>query len=190
MQNRTNEDILKGSYLMVFLGSQNIPIAFSTSNSISFTTNTTEVSTKDHGLFPATIAQSISWEVQCENLASDIEIERLFKILNDAKQNKLVTIQFAKPSNWDDKGIIDNTHANWTAPSKVLAYGNALLTSLSINAPAGDNASLSATFTGVGEITLADDNTDNTIGTTGPTGAAVTGPTGPADETGQGSTAA
>ena len=43
----TNQDIVKGSALMVFLGGS--AIGFATSHALSLTTNTTEVSTKDHG---------------------------------------------------------------------------------------------------------------------------------------------
>lgn len=175
---RDNADIINGSMLMVFIGDN--PIAFATSHSISFTTNTTEVSTKDHGLFPSTLAQSQTWEVSCENLASADSINSLFDALNKAKNNTTVTLKFGKPGNWDDKGIVGSNGlaTNWSPSSgDILAQGDALLTSLSINAPAGDNATLSATFTGVGAFTLtaADADVSGDTGPQGPTGPFSTG---------------
>ena len=162
---RQNSDILKGTVLMLFV--EGAPIAFATSNSLNFTTNTTEVSTKDHGLFPSVIAQSISWEATAENLACAGNIDQLMGILNGAKNNTLVTLKFAKPTNWNDEGIVEvdnasnweNTNTNCDSShtiaadnTNIIAEGKALLTSFSINAPAGDNTTLSATFTGVGAI--------------------------------------
>ena len=163
-----NSDILKGTFLMLFIDDE--PIAYSSSNSISFTTNTSEVSTKDHGLFPSVIAQSISWEATAENLACGENIDQLLHVLEGAKNNELVTLKFAKPTNWSDEGIVglqgpqgwqasnaacnvnNPMSGNQGAATHIIAEGKALLTSFSINAPAGDNTTLSATFTGVGAI--------------------------------------
>lgn len=175
MATRNNSDILRGSLLMLFI--DGYPIAFATSHSISFTTNTSEVSTKDHGLYPSVIVNSQSWEVSAENLASADSINQLFTVLNKTKAQEAVTLKFAKPSTYKDAGIVGNTNANWE-PGDIIAQGQAYLTSLSINAPAGDNATISATFTGIGEFTL--DKAGSSIsfieGQTGP--AAPTGPTG------------
>lgn len=177
---RNNSDIIKGSMLMVFIDSY--PIAFATSHSISFTTNTNEVSTKDHGLFPSVIVNSQSWEVSAENLASADSINQLFTILEKTKNGTPVTLKFAKPSNWNDQGIVGSEGAasNWAA-GDIIAQGDAYLTSLQLNAPSGDNATISATFTGIGAFTL--DKAGQTIsGVTGPVG--PTGYTGPNGVTG------
>lgn len=145
-----NTDIIKGSKLMVFLNDN--PIAFATSHSLSITMNTTEVSTKDHGDFPAVIAQNISWEITTENLYSDAGQTALW---NAMKSMQPVTIKFAPASNYSNteaqKGIVGEQGGSWTADTAI-ASGKALVTSLSVNAPAGDNSTLSATFTGVGEL--------------------------------------
>lgn len=147
---RNNSDIVKGSMLMVFMGGE--PIGFATSHSLSLTTNTTEVSTKDHGDYPSVIAQSISWEVTAENLYSDAG-ESTYMTAQLAKTP--VTLSFAKASNYsatDEKGVIGtNGHSDWT-PGTVIASGQALITSFSVNAPAGDNATMSVTFTGIGAL--------------------------------------
>ena len=146
----TNQDIVKGSALMVFLGGS--AIGFATSHALSLTTNTTEVSTKDHGDYPSVIAQSIGWEVTAENLYSDTGETTYMKAM---LAKTPVDIKFAKVANYsntDEKGIIDNAEKTaWTAGT-VIAEGKALITSFSINAAAGDNATMSVTFTGVSAL--------------------------------------
>ena len=151
-----NTDIIKGSKLMVFIGDS--PIAFATSHSLNLTMNTTEVSSKDHGDFPAVIAQNISWEVTTENLYSDAGQTALW---NAMKTMQPVTIKFAEASNYSNtsaqQGIVGVQGAQgWTVDtSHIIASGTALVTSLSVNAPAGDNATISATFTGSGSLDQA-----------------------------------
>ena len=146
----TNQDIVKGSALMVFLGGS--AIGFATSHTLSLTTNTTEVSTKDHGDYPSVVAQSIGWEVTAENLYSDTGETTYMKAM---LAKFPVDIKFAKVANYsntDEKGIIDNGEkSTWTAGT-VIAEGKALITSFSINAATGDNATMSVTFTGVGAL--------------------------------------
>ena len=155
---RNNSDIVKGSKLMVFYN--NLPIGFATSHSLSVTTNTTEVSTKDHGDYPAVIAQSISWEITAENLYSNAGELIYMQIV---KSKAPVDIVFAPANNYDNSnepGVIDNDNKEWAFSSNdVIASGKALITSFSINAPSGDNATMSVTFTGVGELSTP--NVDN-----------------------------
>lgn len=152
---RSNTDIIKGSKLMVFLNGT--PIGFATSHSLSMTTNTSEISTKDHGDFPSVIAQNISWEVTAENLYSQAGESTYMTAM---KTLQPVTIVFAEASNYSNSQAqgatpMDSTNgAEWTVGTKI-AEGNALITSFSINAPAGDNATMSVTFTGQGELKTA-----------------------------------
>ena len=146
-----NSDIVKGSMLQVQVGG-NI-LGFATSHSLSITTNTTEVSTKDHGDYPAVIAQSVSWEVQCENLYT---LDNKQKLMTIQTSKTPVTITFCEVSNYDandEKGIVPGPNTNgdnsWT-PGPIILTGQAYLTSFQVNAPAGDNATISCTFTGNG----------------------------------------
>ena len=143
---RSNSDIVNGSILMLFVNDK--PIAFATSHSLSMTVNTTEISTKDHGAYPSVVAQSIGWELQIENLYSDEGNTALLPIL---KAKQPVTVKFAKAGNWNDAGVVDNENLEYTT-GDIIAQGKALCTSYSINAPTNDNATISATFTGVGEL--------------------------------------
>jgi hypothetical protein len=154
----SNSDIVKGSKLMVFYNGS--PIGFATSHSLSVTTNTTEVSTKDHGDYPAIIAQSISWEITAENLYSDAGEAVYMTIVKDKTPVNIVFAPAENYSNTNEPGVIDSQKV-WQAGTAI-ASGKALITSFSINAPSGDNATMSVTFTGVGELT-----TGNTPGPQG-----------------------
>ena len=148
---RSNTDIIKGNRLMVFLN--DAPIAFATSHSLPITVNTSEVSTKDHGDFPSVIGNNITWEITTENLYSDNAESALWAAMQTMQT---VTVKFAPATEYDNKasqkGIVGvEGAAEWTAATAI-ASGKALITSLSVNAPSGENATLSATFTGVGEL--------------------------------------
>lgn len=148
---RSNSDILKGSKLMVFLGGE--PIGFATSHALNMTTNTTEISTKDHGDFPSVIAQNISWEVTAENLYSRAGKNTYMTAMMNKEP---VTLSFHEATNYDGTQLpLNDPGSEWTPDSSAgrIATGQALITSFSINAPSGDNATMSVTFTGVGELT-------------------------------------
>lgn len=149
---RSNQDILKGSKLMVFLGGA--PIGMATSHSISMTTDTSEISTKDHGDFPSVVAQKISWEVSCENLYTVAGKDIYMTAMKSMQPVTLVFAEAGNYSNTTSQGatpMADTDPAEWTVGTKI-GEGKALITSFSINAPAGDNATMSVTFTGTGEL--------------------------------------
>lgn len=144
----SNSDIVKGSLLQVKVG--NVILGMATSHSLSITTNTTEVSTKDHGDFPAILAQTVSWEVQCENLYTDNNGAALMNI----QVNKTpVHLIFSKVTNNNPEQGIVGKNTDWTLDADPILEGDAYLTSFSLNAPAGDNATVSCTFTGNGAFT-------------------------------------
>ena len=146
----TNADIVKGSKLMVFLADK--VIGFGTSDSLNLTTNTTEVSTKSHGTFPSVVPQNVTWEVSSENLYSD-EGEATYMDL--MLKMTPVHIKFAKASNYNndyEPGIVGTTESKTWTVGDVITEGDAIITSFSINAPSGDNATMSVTFTGIGAL--------------------------------------
>lgn len=146
----TNADIVKGSKLMVFLDGK--VIGFGTSDSLNLTTNTTEVSTKSHGSFPSVVPQNVSWEVSSENLYSD-EGEAVYMDL--MLKMKPVHIKFAKAQNYDngyEPGIVGTTESKTWTVGDVITEGDAIIKTFNINAPNGDNATMSVTFTGTGAL--------------------------------------
>ena len=165
---RKNSDIVKGSALQVSVTGIGI-LGFATSHSLSITVNTTEVSSKDHGDYPGVVKQNTTWEVTCENLFCGQNWDELQALLDDSTP---VTIEFVPVSNYTSKGIVQAETGDpvqptaWTAGT-ALASGPAYLTSFNVNAAAGDNATISATFTGAGPLTFGTVSGANAGGHTG-----------------------
>lgn len=148
---RNLSDIVKGSALMVWV--DDATIGFATSHTLSLSSNTTEINTKDNGDYPGVVVQNITWEVTAENLySSDIPT-----LIGKMKAKDPVSLTFGEVA-WDDpeNGVIgDNGNgSDWTA-TDTLVEGEAIITSISINAAAGDNATASVTFTGTGPLEAA-----------------------------------
>lgn len=155
----TNGDIIKGGHLMLFVDENAtgnyVPLAFATSHSLQKTLNTTEVSTKDHGDSPATLGQSITWQITTDNLYSVSGYRTINRIFNTMKP---VKVAFGE-STFDNSGQASIVAAqgstqyqqNWT-PSGFYEEGQAVIQSLQVTAGAGDNATYSATLQGSGTI--------------------------------------
>ena len=155
-----NSDIVKGSALQVTLGNGGTILAFATSHALSITVNTTEVSTKDHGDYPGIIKQNTTWEVTCENLFCGRNWDELQAMLTG---DTPVTVSFVPLSNTAaeiSKGIVQPESSETIQPTEwsagtAIAKGQAYITSLNVNSASGDNATISATFTGAGPLTFA-----------------------------------
>lgn len=160
-----NKDILKGSALQLFIndgGSQDVCIGFATSHAINISTNVSELSTKDHGDYPAVLPTTVTWEVTAENVYATTSMT---KLLGYVKNRTKVTVKFAEVGNYSqdggsysyeavEPGIIDNDTKKYWSIGKVIGQGKAYITSYSINAASGDNASISCTFTGCGPLDI------------------------------------
>ena len=162
--NRQNSDIIKGGQLMVFL--DNEPIAFATTHTLNLTRNTQEITTKDHGDFTAVLGTNISWEMTSENLMSE---DGYKAVLNAFMSGTEVTCYFGLTTydGYPDQedGIVGATAAtdwasqSWpgatgsTDVSKFLNLsGKGIVTSAQVNAPAGENATMSITIQGTSKL--------------------------------------
>ena len=169
VNNLENKDIFKGSALQLFIndgGSNDVCIGFATSHALSITTNTTELSTKDHGDYPAVLPTTVTWEVTAENVYATTSMT---KLLGYVKNRTKVTVKFAEVGNYSQKegaysyeaiepGIIENDSKTSWSIGKIIGQGKAYITSYSINAASGDNASISCTFTGCGPLDILPSN--------------------------------
>ena len=66
-----------------------------------------------------------------------------------------VHIKFAKASNYNNEyepGIVGTSASKTWTVGDVITEGDAIVSSFSINAPSGDNATMSVTFTGTGAL--------------------------------------
>ena len=172
VNNLENKDILKGSALQLFIndgGSQDVCIGFATSHALSITTNVSELSTKDHGDYPAVLPTTVTWEVTAENVYATTSMT---KLLGYVKNRTKVTIKFAEVGNYSqdggsysyyatEPGIIENDSKTSWSIGKIIGQGKAYITSYSINAASGDNASISCTFTGCGPLDILPTNVNS-----------------------------
>ena len=139
----------KGDALMLFMGGE--ALAYAKNHTLTMTGNTIDISTKDHGYWGASEVGNITWEVQTENLFTEDNYDTLY----DAMVAKTpVDIVFAKVDNYSENGLkaVGGDVDSWTASTTSGRKGKAVITSLTVNANTGENATCSATFTGSGPL--------------------------------------
>lgn len=153
--NNTAPTIIKGDELMIFVGGS--AIAYATSHTLSLTGNTIDISSKDHGFWGASDIGNLTWEATTENLYTEDGFDGLF---NAYLAKTPVTIVFGYASNYNVNGLLlgatagtgDTRPSAWTAANNKGYQGSAVITSLTVNANTGENATFSCTFTGKGAI--------------------------------------
>jgi predicted secreted protein len=154
--------ILKGTDLMVFTdvkGSGTLKsIAYATNHTLTVGTASQEISTKDSGggKWTELNIHKLNWSSSSENLYSydgaGTNYNDLFKKMLTRESLKL---RFSLEDQYEDKP--DAVPAGgWTAVDAPEYEGTAFITDLQLNAPDGDNASFSVTFTGSGALRLVE----------------------------------
>ena len=142
--------IYKGDDLMLFKGGRSI--AFATSHTLTVTADAASISSKDNGIWAANAINKISWEISSENLFTAAGYDDLF---NAMLLKQPIDVYFgAKQDLGDGVCVADNeTNPYWTpAPGYDGYQGQVLVTSLTLNANTGENATYSVTLTGTGQL--------------------------------------
>ena len=145
--------ILRGGDLMLFVkdGTGYTSIAFATNHTVTVNAEAAEISCKDAGIWGASIVNKLSWEIQSENLYCTQEYSKLFDLMT---AREAVEVTFGVPTENAAKkltGIESPTEAwHYNADGEDTYKGKAVITSLTLNAQDGDNATFSCTLTGVG----------------------------------------
>lgn len=145
--------VIQGSDLMLFVGGKSI--AYATNHTLSINTESSDTSHKDiNGSWTSSAIKSFSWEVTTENLYADDGNGSTFSVLfNNMTSKTLVDVVFAQSTGTLSTGA----SGGWSADTTKGNYkGKAYITSLEVNAPNGDNATFTATLTGVGELTATE----------------------------------
>lgn len=141
---------------MVFYAAQNgqalyspksIPLA--TSHTLRISAETSDLSHKDltDSSWAANEVEKFSWEATTDNLYCDAGMEALFTIM---KSKQKVYLYFAPKTQSDGTALPSG--GSWTVSTSKGFKGWAIITSLEINAQNGENATYSATFTGVDKL--------------------------------------
>ena len=146
--------IEQGNDLMIFIKKSGdttpTAIACATNHTLTVSTETSDTSHKDIvGKWKSSAVKSFSWEISTENLFTLDGTGNDYADLFDAMvAGTELTVAFGLKSG----STVPST--GWTMDSAKDSYtGNVIITSLTLNAPNGDNATYSATFTGVGQLT-------------------------------------
>lgn len=150
--------ITQGTDLMIFIKGGTAqaptytPIACATNHSLSISAETSDTSHKDMPSYWGSKAvKQLNWELSTENLFSiDATGGKAYVDLFDAMTSgQELEVVFALKNASDTTLPWEPATASATAPQY---SGKAIITSLQLNAPNGDNASYAATFTGVSEL--------------------------------------
>lgn len=143
--------IIKGRDLMLF-DNDGHSYAYATNHTLTITAETTDVSSKDHGVWGASEVSKYTWEVTSENLYTTDDYDALFdKML----AGSAIVIRFGLKTEQADlsKNVADGDTSlpYWTSQT-TFYEGKAIVTSLVANANNGENATYSLTLTGTGSI--------------------------------------
>lgn len=150
--------ILRGNELMLF--KDNHSIALATNHTLTLSGETIDENTKDFGLFGNKEIGKITWEITAEQLYSDSDYDSLFELMVAKTKFNVIFGQ----TNYDNNGLGNREY--WESDQNKTYYsGTVFLSSLTANANTGENATFSATFTGVGAIMKNEvmTNTSNSI---------------------------
>lgn len=155
-------DIIKGSDLMLFVKNTNGTVkslAFATSHSFNISSETSDISTKDHGFWGAKEITRITWQITTDNLYT---VDTFNNLYDRMISRQPIEVYFCLKTPTERQGtpatvnLPGDTYDSWTPTTTTGEdgyYGKVYITSLDATAAAGDNATFSATFDGIGAIT-------------------------------------
>lgn len=144
------ENVIFGTDLMLFRHNSEKATALgaATSCKLDVSVATLETSSKDSGKWAEKKAGKLSWTASSENLCIFGEYRQLYEIMITREP---IEIEFSTVANASVDGV---PVGGWTTKADGLK-GKAIITSLSLNAPDGENATYSVTFEGAGALGVA-----------------------------------
>ena len=143
--------IIKGRDLMLF-DSDGHSYAYATNHTLTITAETTDVSSKDHGVWGASEVSKYSWEITSENLFTSSDYDKMFDAM---LAGNAITVRFGLKTEPADtsKNVADgDTSLPYWTSQNTYYEGKVIITSLVANANNGENATYSITLTGTGSI--------------------------------------
>lgn len=140
-------DYIFGEELQLFLDGKSI--AKAKNHTLTITSDTIDVATKDDGFYGASIPGKINWEISAENIYTEKAFDELYA---KAQARTVFEVVFARVNNYDAEGLGDK--ANWDPDKTAHTYytGKVTLTNLALTANNGEVSSFSATLKGVGAL--------------------------------------
>ena len=148
--------MIKGNQLQLFIGNSGTysTLGYSTANGLTFSNDVVTTSSKDHGKFPENEVNSSNWEFTGTCLFSTAAANTVMGL---AESGALTPFAFGmiNESDWGDglKAVTGkNTNTAWSPGTAFIRYGSGRVTSCSISANDGDNATLDLTISGSGAL--------------------------------------
>lgn len=143
--------IIKGRDLMLF-DSDGHSYAWATNHTLTITAETTDISSKDHGIWGGSEVARYTWEITSENLYSTEAYDEMFDTMLAGEP---ITVRFGLKQTPADASmnVADGNLAlpYWNSQNSFYE-GKVVITSLVANANNGENATFSVTLTGNGSI--------------------------------------
>lgn len=151
--------IWEGREIMLF-DEDGKSFAYSQNHTLNLTISTSDVSSKDHGVWNSTTVTNIGWEITSSNLACD-EFHKLFFA---SVEHQPITVKFGIKKESDTLLPADGDIECYTLDGGELYYtGRALITSLNLSAQNGEKSTYDITLTGVSKLVQTDDLTSMSV---------------------------
>lgn len=141
---------IDGKDLMLWIGG--IVVALSTTCSVEVNANTEDSGTKDDGIWDASNVTGLSWNLSNESVAAKdnaATAQSYKELLKKMLAKEPIDVTFGIPTNQSDNGVPE---AGWTAPTDDGYKGEALITSLKLDAAKGSKAKITVSLKGVGAL--------------------------------------
>ena len=126
--------------------------AYATNHTFSVTAETTDISSKDHGIWGASEIGRYNWEITSENLYTVDGYDEMF---NSMITGEPITVRFGLKQTPADPSmnVADgNTALSYWTSTNTFYEGKVIISSLVANSNNGENATYSVTFTGSGSV--------------------------------------
>lgn len=140
--------IVRGSDLMLFDGTTSKAFAFATNHTLELSGDVMETSSKDSGKWKSNQITKLSWTVTSENLYSEEDYDSL--VTKMITRNEFEVIFAIAGNANDDTGVPEG---GWTPKANSGYKGKAVITSISVSAQDGQNATYSVNLQGTGALT-------------------------------------
>ena len=138
-------NVILGTDLMLFKANKALAVA--TSCKLTINANAMETSSKDSGKWTSKKAGKLSWNASSDNLFTIADYTELVDAMISRTE---VDLQFSTVSNSDANNDIPSD--GWKANTDGYS-GKAIITSIDVNAPDGENATYTVSFEGTGALT-------------------------------------
>ena len=136
-----------GEELQLFLGGKSI--AKAKTHTLTITSDTIDVSSKDDGFYGASIPGKINWEISAENIYTEKAFDELYA---KAQARQVFEVVFARVANYNAEGLGENENWSPDSTAHTTYTGKVTLTNMTLNANNGEVTSFSATLKGVGAL--------------------------------------